>query len=139
MRRAATSGRAVGALAAVAALAFSLSAFAAGDRTERMPRTFRLTGGASGLYPGAVGHVAVTVRNPYRRHLRVGSLRVRVLDAGPACRASNLLVKPFRGLVDVRPRRARVLRVFVRMAPSAGEGCRGARFPLRFSAKGVLW
>lgn len=138
MRRAATSGRAVAALAGAVALACSLTAFAAGE-ARPSPKRFTITGGATGLYPGGVGHIMMKVRNPYRRHLRVRSLRVRVLDAGPRCRASNLHVIPFRGFVDVRPRRTYVVRVIARMVSSAPAGCSGARFPLRFSGKGNLW
>ena len=133
------SSRALAALASVAALlAFSLSALGA-PRPTQPARSFKLAGSVGGLYPGGLGTLSVAVRNPYRRHLRLVSLRVGVRDAGPECRASNLRVVPFRGFLDVRPRRTRVVRLVVRMVRSAGDGCRGARFPLRFTAKGVLW
>ena len=138
MRRAATSVRAVAALAGVVALACSLTAFAAGEARPG-PKGFTITGGATGLSPGVVGHIVVKVRNPYRRHLRVSVLRVRVLDAGPRCRASNLRVARFGGFVDVRPRKTYVVRINARMVASAQPGCSGARFPLRFSGKGRLW
>jgi hypothetical protein len=138
MFTATTSGRAGAALAAVAALlAFSLSAFGA-SRPKQPLRGFKLSGSVQGLYPGGRGTLAVAVRSPYRRKLRVVSLRVNVRDASRACRASNLSVKPFRGVVIVRPRGVRVVRLPVRMAKSAGDACRGARFPLRIAAKGIL-
>ena len=138
MLRAATSVRALVALAGVVALACSLNALAAGE-VKPGPKGFTITGGATGLYPGGVGHIVVKVRNPYRRDLRVSALRVRVLDAGPGCRAANLRVTPFRGFVDVRAGRTYVVRVAARMVSAAPPGCSGARFPLRFSGKGTLW
>jgi hypothetical protein len=139
MARAVTSGRALAALAGVAALlVFSLTAFAAGD-ARRGPQRFTISGGATGLYPGGVGHVALKVRNPFKRRLRVQGLSVRVLDAGAGCRAANLRVARFGGFVDVLPRRSRIVRLNVRMLASAPPACAGARFPLRFSSKGRLW
>jgi hypothetical protein len=133
-----TPGRAVAALAGVAALlAFSLSAFGA-PRPKQPTRSFKLSGSVQGLYPGGRRTLTVAVRSPYRRGLRLVSLRVSVRDAGPACRASNLSVGPFRGFVNVRPRGVRLVRLAVRMARSAGDACRGARFPLRIAAKGIL-
>lgn len=138
MFTATTTGRAGAALAGVAALlAFSLSAFGA-PQPKQPIRNFKLSGSVQGLHPGGRGTLVVSVRSPYRRKLRVVSLRVRVLDAGPGCRASKLSVKPFRGFVNVRPRGVRVVRLAVRMARSAGGACRGARFPLRIAAKGIL-
>lgn len=138
MFTATTSGRAGAALAGLAALlAFSLSAFGA-PQPKQPTRSFKLSGSVQGLYPGGRRTLAVAVRSPYPRKLRVVSLRVTVRDAGPACRASNLSVKPFRGFVTVRPRGVRVVRLTVQMAKSAGDACRGARFPLRIAAKGTL-
>jgi hypothetical protein len=132
-------GRALAAAAGAAVLlACSLTAFAAGE-AKPGPKRFTITGGASGLYPGGVGHVALKVRNPFRKRLRVQSLKVRVLDAGRGCRAANLRVAPFRGFVDLRPRRSRVVRLNARLAAAAPQACNGARFPLRFSGKGRLW
>lgn len=125
------------ALAGVVALVCSLAAFAARDARPG-PKRFTITGGATGLFPGGAGRMVLKVRNPYRRHLRVSRLRVRVLDAGARCRASNLRVSPFRGFVNVRPRRTSVVRLRARMVSAAPAGCRGARFPLRFSGKATL-
>jgi hypothetical protein len=139
MSRAATSGRGLAALAGVVALlVFSFSALGA-PRPKQPIRTFKLSGSVRGLYPGGLGHVAVTVRNPYRKTLRVRALRVLVRDALPGCPASSLRIRPFQGYVDVRPRRSRRVWVAVRMVPSAGDACRGARFPLSFRATGVVW
>ena len=139
MRTAATSGRGLAALAGlVALLAFSFSALGA-PRPKQPTRTFKLSGSVRGLYPGGLGHVAVTVHNPYRKTLRLRALRVLVRRARPGCPASVLRLKPFRGYLDVRPRRSRKVWVAVRMIPSAGNACRGARFPLSFRANGVVW
>jgi hypothetical protein len=139
MRRAVTSGRALAALAGAAVLlAFSLTAFAAGEARPG-PKRFTITGSATGLYPGGVGHLALKVRNPYRRHLRVRALRVRVRDASRGCRASNLWIGRFRGFVDVRPRRTATVRLIARLAEKAPVACTGARFPLRFTGRGNVW
>jgi hypothetical protein len=124
MRRAATSGRALAALAGAAVLlAFSLTAFAAGEARPG-PKRFRITGSATGLYPGGVGTL---------------TLRVRVRDASRGCRASNLAIHRFRGFVDIRPRRTATLRLIARLSPRAPVACTGARFPLRFAARGSVW
>jgi hypothetical protein len=137
--RAVTSGRALAALAGAAVLlGCSLTAFAAGEARPG-PKRFTITGSATGLYPGGVGVLSLRVRNPYRRHLRVRALRVRVRDASRRCRASNLVVRRFRGFVDIRPRRTATVRLIARLSAKAPIGCTGARFPLRFSGKGSVW
>jgi hypothetical protein len=139
VRRAATSGRALAALIGAAALLVcSLTAFAAGEARPG-PKRFTITGSATGLYPGGVGRLTLRVRNPYRRHLRVRSLRVRVLDASRGCRASNLVVRRFGGFVDVRPRGTSTVHLVARLSARAPATCAGARFPLRFSARGNVW
>lgn len=102
------------------------------------PRDFSVSGSVSGLYPGGKAWLRATVRNPYRRPLRLLSLTAAVGRARRACTGSNLDVRPFRGRLVVPPRRARVVRLLVRMPLTAAPECNGARFPLTFRARGTV-
>jgi hypothetical protein len=102
------------------------------------PRGFTVTGSVSGLFPGGKAWLRATVRNPYRRPLRLVSLTVDVRSGLRACSGSNLDVRPFRGRLVVPSRRTRVVRLLVRMPLTAAPECSGARFPLTFRARGIL-
>jgi hypothetical protein len=99
---------------------------------------FHLSGSVGGLYPGARKYMAVKIRNPYKRALRVVSIDVDVRRARRLCTGSNLDIRPFRGRLTIRARRTRTLKLLVGMEPTVAEECKGARFPLRFRARGVL-
>ena len=134
MRRTATtasSALVIGALVAGGAVARS------SDPRPQL-RGFTVTGSVSGVLPGGRVWLPATIRNPYRRRLVVSSVTVAVGRARSACSASNLDVRPFRGRVVVPPRRSRIVRVLVRMPLTAAPECNGAKFPLRFRAKGLL-
>lgn len=102
------------------------------------PRGFTVSGSVAGLYPGGRAWLRATVRNPYRRPLRVLSLTAAVRPGRRACSGANLDVRPFRGRLVVPPRRSRVIRLLVRMPLTAAPECNGARFPLVFRGRGVL-
>ncbi len=115
-----------------------LAAVPASGGAHRKAVQFRVSGSVSGLFPGARRLMNVKVRNPYRRPLLVLSLSAQVRRARRLCTGSNVDVRPFRGRVPIRPRRTRVIRLRVEMQPTVAEECKGARFPLRFRARGVL-
>jgi hypothetical protein len=99
---------------------------------------FRVSGSVSGLFPGARRYMSVKVRNPYKRVLRLVSLSAEVRRARRLCTGSNVDVRSFRGRLSIAPRRTRVVRLLVEMQPTVVEECKGARFPLRFRAKGIV-
>lgn len=134
MRRtvaAAASALIAGALVAGAAVGFPRG-------PEPALRGFTVTGSVDGLLPGGRAWLRATVRNPYRRPLRVTSVTAAVGRGGRACAGSNLHVRPFTGRLVVPPRRARVVRLRVEMPMTAAPECSGVRFPLRFRAKGFV-
>jgi len=114
------------------------SALAGSSGPDPAPRGFVVTGSVSGLSPGGRAWLRATVRNPYRRLLRVHSVTVAVRGARPGCSGSNVDVRPFTGRLLVPPRRARVVRLLVRMPLTAAPECRGASFPLAFRGRGTL-
>jgi hypothetical protein len=134
----------VGRTASAAASALLIGTLAAGGALAGSSgpppssRGFTVTGSVSGLYPGGRAWLPATVRNPYRRPLRLLSLTAVVRRGRRACSGANLEVRPFRGRLTVPPRRSRVVRLRVRMPLTAAPECNGARFPLVFRGRGVL-
>jgi hypothetical protein len=133
-------------LAAVATLA-SIAAAAAGtalplpDREaapQRAPEqaapALRLSGDVDGLFPGVVTTLRVRVQNRRPFPVLVRSLAVRVGSGRRGCPARVVRVRPFRGRLAVAARRSRTVALRISMARTAPDACRGARFPLRFSA-----
>lgn len=102
------------------------------------PRGFSVSGSVVGLYPGGKAWLPATVRNPYRRPLRLVSLEVSVRGGRRWCSNANLEVRPFRGRLVIPARRKRVVRLLARMPVTAAPECSGARFPLTFRARGIL-
>jgi hypothetical protein len=121
----------IGALVAGGALAGSSAPYPSS-------RGFSVSGSVSGLYPGGKAWLPAKVRNPYRRPLRLHSLKVVVRGGRRACSGSNLQVRPFSGRIVIQPRRTRVIRLLVRMPLTAAPECNGARFRLDFRARGTL-
>jgi hypothetical protein len=97
----------------------------------------------TGMYPGASRRLALTVTNPYRFRLRVGSLRARVTStsrSGCAPTAANLRVGDFTGRLPITvPAHGRTTlsgSVPVTMPRNANPNCAGARFVIQLSGKG---
>jgi hypothetical protein len=110
---------------------------AAGGKKPSQLR-FRISGSISGLRPGVPRLMRVKVHNPYRRPLRVLSVRAHVGGGRRFCTGANLHVRPFRGRLVVPRRRTRTIRLRVEMPVTAAPECLGARFPLYFRGKGVV-
>lgn len=110
---------------------------ASGD-ARRGPVSFHLSGSVDGLYPGARRSMKVTIRNPFARTMRLLSVQADVARARRGCGGRNVEVRPFRRGLSIPAHRRAVVRLFVRMAVTAQEPCRRARFPIRFRARAVL-
>jgi hypothetical protein len=125
-------------LASVLAVAGTLALLPAAGGAQRGPVRFSLGGNVVGLYPGAKRQLAVNVRNPFRRKLRLVAVDTEVRRASRLCTAANLDIRPFRGALLIAPRRTRVVRLRVLMPETAAQECSAARFPLVFRARAVL-
>jgi hypothetical protein len=100
-------------------------------------RLLKTSGRLEGLYPGAERNLRVRVHNLHRHAVRLRWVKATIGDASPSCSRHNLEVDTARPTgVRIRPRSTRVLRMQVRMLTSTPETCQGARWPLRFEAKG---
>jgi hypothetical protein len=124
--------------AGILALASVLAAVPASGKPQPAQVRVRLSGHVAGLYPGATRLLSVKIRNPYKRRMRIVSLRARVRGPRRACTKWNLDVRPFRGWLVIPPRRTRIARLRVRMPSTAAQECCGARFPLVFTARAVV-
>jgi hypothetical protein len=128
-------------IAAIAASLLTLVGVLAAVPASGKPRRlvpFKVTGSVEGLAPGVPGVLRVKIRNPYRRAMRVVSLKVSVRDANPRCTRWNLDVRPFRGPLVVARGRTGIARLSVRMPVTSAPECWGARFPLDFRARAVV-
>jgi hypothetical protein len=93
-----------------------------------------LSGHVNGLFPGLTTTLRVRVQNRRRFAIVVRTVAARVGAARRGCPAHVVRVRPFRGGLIVAARRTRTLALPISMARTAPDACRGARFPLRFSA-----
>jgi hypothetical protein len=102
---------------------------AAGQQTI----TFRITGSATKLFPGATVPLVLTVTNPESVAIVVTSLTVKVGNASSTCTASNLSATAFTGKLSVPALGSAKATLHVSMHLSAPNACKGAKFPLAFS------
>ncbi len=98
---------------------------------------FTVSGDIDGLYPGAVATMDAHVENPWDVAIEVTSVVVHVADANPGCPGSVLDVAATTESVTVAPLSEAVVPVEVAMDAGAGEACRGATWPLEFTARAV--
>lgn len=96
---------------------------------------FTISGKVSGLYPGAVRSLKLTVTNHESFAIVVTSLTTTVGAARATCGASNLTVTSFSGRLRVPARGKASTSVHAKMAHSAPNACQGAVFPLRYAGK----
>jgi hypothetical protein len=101
------------------------------------PTSFSISGHVDGLFPGAELALPVRIRNPYRRRIRVVSVRASVGPSGRPCPMRNVQVSSFRGSLVVAAHRSRWISLRVRMLRSAASACQGEVFPLRFIGRAV--
>jgi len=90
----------------------------------------------AGLLPRVPKKLTLAIANRGKFPIRVTSLKASARDAGPSCRSTMLRVRNRTPDVVVRPRSKRRVSLKVRLSPAAGDGCQGARLPLRFEAAG---
>jgi hypothetical protein len=93
-----------------------------------------LSGHVHGLFPGLTTTLRVRLQNRRRFAIFVRTVAVRVGSGRRGCPARVVRVRPFHGRLTVAARRTRTLGLRISMAQAAPDACRGARFPLRFSA-----
>ena len=101
------------------------------------PKTFSITGHVDDLTPGVRSSLAVKIRNPWSRKIRVISISARVDPSGRPCPVGNVRILGFRGSLVIRPRASRSVILAASLRRSAPPACAGATFPLRFSGRAV--
>jgi len=132
-------------MAAAVAYAAERGPFGSGSVDRSQARglahsTVKARGDVVGLYPGADRRMRVSVRNRDSRPARLRRFRTRVGNANPVCTDGYLRVRQLkRPQRRIGPHRSILIRVRVRVRPSAPDACQGARWPLRFrgSLRGV--
>jgi hypothetical protein len=99
--------------------------------------TFRVKGQVSGLYPGRVTTLPLTVVNPNRFAIKVTSLAAKPGNASTRCTYMNLTVSRFSGALRVRANSSRRLELTIAMRRAAPNACRGGNFPLTYHGTAV--
>jgi hypothetical protein len=130
-------------LAVIAALLVARNAFA---RWE--PASARITGSVrvritskrvTGLYPGAVRSLVLTLHNHSRRRVAVRRIRIHeVSTRNVGCSASsrNLTIRqPARRTLRLGPWGTRRVTVPITMPSTVADACQGAVFTLRYTAQ----
>lgn len=106
------------------------------QNTGAAPGTpFTITGKVSGLYPGAVKPLVLTVANHESFAIIVLSLKTTAGAAKTGCGAVNLTVTSFSGQLHVAAGKTAHVTVHAKMAHSAPNACQKAVFPLRYSGQ----
>jgi hypothetical protein len=115
----------------------SLAGWASQSSVAGNGSSFSISGRVSGLYPGAVLPLTLTVTNSRSFPIDVTSISAAVGAPGGGCAASNLMVTSFSGqlLVPGQGTRHAVLHVTLRHA--APNPCQGVVFPLSYSGTAV--
>lgn len=102
-----------------------------------VPHRMLLSGRARGLYPGAWKAMRMTVRNPTRAQIVLMRVRARA-ESVAGCPGGMVRIRPFRGERPVPPGGRIRIRMVVQLSTAAPDACQGARFPVRFRARGVV-
>ena len=105
--------------------------------TAGAPGRFLISGGVTGLYPGATLPLTLTISNPQPFAIVVTSVTVAIGTGSPACASSNLSVSPFSGTLTVPAKGSATMTLSATLAHSAGDGCEGAVFPLQYAGMAV--
>lgn len=129
-------------LAAIAALAGVRNVSArwqqASARSVGSPRVRITSNRVTGLYPGAIRKLVLTLHNRSHRRLLIRRIRVRVVGTTkPGCKVSprNLAIRqPSLRILRLRRGGTRRFTVRMTMPNSVADACQGAVFKLRYAA-----
>jgi hypothetical protein len=103
----------------------------------RGSNAFLIEGNVSGLFPGAVIPVQLTVTNLEQFPIVVTSIRTHVSTPSGDCRSKNLKLSVFTGQLAVGGSGTATTTVLATMAHSAGNSCQGATFVLQYHGRGT--
>ena len=98
-------------------------------------KSFTMSGGVGGLYPGGETSLPVTIVNPNKQDMLVTSITVSAADSG-GCESENVDVRPLAKPVLVRRQAEAVASITIGLERSAGDECKGVTFALTFSGVG---
>lgn len=97
--------------------------------------TFRVRGHITGLIPGVQSRMRVEVVNRYGFPIRVRRVGAQVTSPAPACAASNLAVRTWRGSRRIPAEASRRVTLTVTLRGLAPVGCAGVRFRLHYTGR----
>ena len=103
-------------------------------------KTVTVTGAAvTGLYPGASKALVVTVKNLNAFTIKVPAVKASVVarTSAAGCPGSALTVAPPKKALTIKRAKSAKATLTVTMQPSAPDGCQGAKFTLKLSARAV--
>jgi hypothetical protein len=102
---------------------------------RRTSGSFSIAGNVSGLFPGRTLPLVLTLGNPNKLTITVGTVTTTVENATTVCTAINVSVTGFSGHVAVDAGKTRKVTVWVTMRTSTSNSCEGKSFPLHY--KGI--
>lgn len=98
-------------------------------------RGFEISGGVTGLFPGATRPVELTLTNRESLPITVVSVTTTVGNASARCSAAYVSVSAFSGHLTVAGDSSANLTVSASMAHSAPDSCQAAVFPFRYAGE----
>jgi len=98
---------------------------------------FGITGDVSGLYPGQIASLQLTISNPKPFEISVTSITTAVGSATRTCPAAYLSVGAFSGHLRVGANGKATTTVTATLEHSAPDACQGAMFPLAYTGNAV--
>lgn len=118
------------------AYAMGISSPAAHAQRAASP-VFHIRGHVSGLYPGKVSTMNLKLWNSYRFPICVRRVVARAPSPAAGCPGGTVVVRPWRGRLNVPARSRRRITVRVKMRARAPSACIGARYSIAYGGKAV--
>jgi hypothetical protein len=109
----------------------------AGPARKSRPSSFSISGNVSGLFPGAILPLKLTITDAKRFGIIVDTVSTSVGTSSTTCSAKNVTVSTFSGHLHVAARHSAQLSVQVEMHHSAPNACQGTRFTFTYTGRGV--
>ena len=105
--------------------------------TANPSNAFTISGGISGLYPGASLPMVLTITDPKTYDITVSSISTAVNSQKAGCDSGNVTVSSFTGSLAVPAKHSVTVTVTAGMIHAAPAACQGAKFKLLYSGTGT--
>ncbi len=107
-------------------------ALVAWTRPSEAATNYKVTGSASGLYPGASVPMVITITSSELTPITVQTLNALVISKTPACKASYFTLGAYKTKVIVKAKSSATVTLPVTMAKTAPRACASTTLTMTF-------